>query len=169
MTLYEIDNAILEAVDGISEVFDEETGEVTDIDTFEALKAKFDGLQMARNEKISNIACLYKSLLAEAEAIKKEKQALAKRQTSAENRAESVKKYLDYALHGEKFKDARNDISYRKSESVVLDPDLDPFDLPIQFRKVSFEANKTELKKAIKNGQKITGVALEVKSNIQIK
>ena len=94
MTLYDIDAEILKIEQKASEILDEETGEVTDIDEFESLKAQFDALQMDRKQKISNIACLYKQTLAEAEAIKTEKMALAKRQQATENRAESLKRYV---------------------------------------------------------------------------
>ena len=89
MTLYEIDKAI-------TDLADPETGEITD---FEAL----DNLQMARDQKIENIACYYKNLVSDAEAIKAEKEALAERQKVAENKAARLKEYLSYALHGEKF------------------------------------------------------------------
>lgn len=169
MTIFDIDRNFAAIMEDIMLVFDEETGEVTDIDRFEELKRNLDELQEERNTKISNIACWYKQLVAEADAIKEEKMNLQKRQQTTEKKAESLKKYLEYALQGEKFKDSRVVISYRKSDSVVLDPDLDPFDLPLQYQKVSIEANKAELKKAIKNGEKINGVSIEEKQNIQIK
>ena len=169
MNIYEIDRNFADTMEEIMLVFDEETGEVTDIDKFEELKRRLNELQEERNTKISNVACWYKQLCAEAEAIKAEKMVLAKRQQTAEKKAENLKKYLEYALQGEKFEDARCKISYRASEQVQLDPDLDPFNLPIQFQKVSIEANKTELKKALKNGEKVDGVALVEKKNIQIK
>jgi len=169
MNIYEIDNEFASKMNELLEIFDEDTGEITDLDRFEELKKSLDELKEERDRKISNVACWYKGLLAEAEAIKAEKMALAKRQAQKEKKAESLKKYLDYALQGEKFEDARCKISYRASEQVQLDPDLDPFNLPIQFQKVSIEANKTELKKALKNGEKVDGVALVEKKNIQIK
>lgn len=57
MTLYEINNAILECVDM-------ETGEIIDSD-------KLSELQIALDEKIENVALWIKDLKAEAEAIKK--------------------------------------------------------------------------------------------------
>lgn len=169
LSLYEIDAELLKIGEEVYEVFDDETGEVSDIDRFEELKKRLDELTEARDDKISNIACWYKSLLAEAEAIKAEKMALAKRQKSCENKAESLKKYLDYALQGKKFSDSRCNITYRKSKSVVVDPDLDPFNLPIQFQKVTIEPNKVELKKAIEGGQIVEGVEIVEKNSIQIK
>lgn len=169
MNIYEIDRNFADTMEEIMLVFDEETGEVTDIDKFEELKRRLNELQEERNTKISNVACWYKQLCAEAEAIKAEKMALAKRQQTAEKKAENLKKYLEYALNGEKFKDARCNISYHKSKSVVVDPDMDPFNLPIQFQKVTVEPNKTELKKAIEGGQTVEGVEIVEKNSIQIK
>ena len=169
LSLYAIDEEILKVAEQIEQVLDTDTGEITDIDEFEQLKAQFDALQMDRKQKISNIACLYKQVLAEAEAIKTEKMALAKRQQSAENRAESLKRYLDYALQGEKFEDARCKISYRKSEGIHFADDFQYSTLPPQFVKVTVDAKKTELKAALKNGEEIPGVSLVSKNNLIIK
>ena len=89
MTLYEINQAIMEA---FYRCVDPETGEILD-DTKE-----LDDLTIAKDEKVENIALFIKNLTAEAEAIKKEKQALEKRQKTAENRAEWLKKYLSNNL-----------------------------------------------------------------------
>lgn len=169
MNIYDIDNAILEAYEAISEVFDEETGEVTDIDNFEALCGKLDELQMERERKISNIACWIKNLKAEAEAIKTEEQTLNKRRKVCENKVESLKKYLEHALHGDKFKDARVSISYRKSEGIHFAEDFDFNKVPGKFIKCTIDAKKTEMKEAIKAGEEIPGVCLITKNNLIIK
>ena len=93
MTIYEINEGILNCIDP-------ETGEIIDID-------KLNELELERDAKIENVACWIKELKAEAEAIKAEKLALAERQRVAENKAESLKKWLAYALQGEKFKTAK--------------------------------------------------------------
>jgi hypothetical protein len=108
-------------------------------------------------------------LVAEAEAIKTEKQNLAKRQQSLENKAESLKKYLEYALQGEKFEDARCKISYRTSEAVTFADGFDYSKLPTEFQKVTVEPKKNELKKAIKDGQGFAGVFLQKKTSTIIK
>ena len=79
MNIYELDAEFTKAMDELLEIFDADTGEVTDVDRFEELKKALDGLAEERKQKISNVACWYKSLIAEAEAIKTEKQNLAKR------------------------------------------------------------------------------------------
>lgn len=152
MTLYEIDSKILECVDS-------ETGEVID-------EEKLNQLEIERNSKISQVACWRKSLVAEAKAIKEEKMALAKRQQACENKANSLDKWIEYALNGEKFKDARVSISYRKTESVQVE---DPTKLPVEFQKITIEPKKTELKEAIKSGQSFEGVTLEEKNNLIFK
>lgn len=150
MKLYEIDNAILDCIDV-------ETGEIIDID-------KLNELQLERDTKIENVACWIKELKAEAEAIKKEKQALSDRQKVAENKAESLRKWLVYALDGNKFKTAKCAISFRDTESVeVTEEGLENLmrggkDDLLTYKKP--EPNKTAIKQAIKDGLNVSGVQL---------
>ena len=149
MKLYEIDNAILECIDM-------ETGEVIDID-------KLNELQIERDAKVENVACWIKELKAEAEAIKKEKQILADRQKAAENKAESLKKWLAYALDGQKFKTAKCSISFRNTESVEVTDEglvnlMKEHDELLTYKKP--EPNKTAIKQAINDGLSVEGVQL---------
>ena len=149
MKLYEIDNAILECIDL-------ETGEIIDTE-------QLDKLQMERDTKLENVACWIKDLKAEAEALKNEKQALAERQRVAENKAESLKKWLAYALQGEKFKTPKCAISFRKSEAVeVTDEGLNNLmkehDELLTYK--APEPNKTAIKQALKDGLSVEGVQL---------
>lgn len=154
MTLYEIDSAILDCID-------QETGEIIDSD-------KLTALNMEREKKISNVACWIKDLKAEAEALKAEKQNLAKRQQICENKVESLKNWLSFALNGEKYKDSRCSISYRKSASVNFAEGFDFNTLPDDFKKVTVEPKKTEIKNAIKDGTTIDGCTIEETNNIVI-
>ena len=169
MTIYEIDDEFASKMNELLEIFDEETGEITDLDRFEELKKALDGLEEERKQKISNVACWYKSLVAEAEAIKAEKQKLAKRQQSTENKAENLKAYLEYALGGEKFKDARVNITYRKSEGIHFADDFDGNTLPKKFLRIKAEPKLTEIKEAIKAGQQFEGISLVERQNMLIK
>ena len=150
MKLYEIDNAILECIDL-------ETGEIIDID-------KLNELQLEREAKIENVACWIKDLKAEAEAIKAEEQALAERQKVAENKAESLKKWLAYALNGEKFKTAKCSVSFRNTESVeVTEEGLENLMRCGKDELLTYktpEPNKTAIKQAIKAGLNVQGVQL---------
>ncbi len=153
MNLYEIESAIMDCVD-------EETGEIIDVE-------KLSKLQMESDKKVENIALFIKNLLAEATALKVEKDNLAKRQKACENKAESLKQYLSGFLCGEKFKTARVNISYRKSEAVEVS-DISKID--DDYLKYSDPTvDKTKLKKALKDGIEIQGAQLVVNQNIQIK
>ena len=158
MTIYDIDQAIMECVDL-------ETGEIIDTE-------QLDKLQMEREEKLENVACWIKDLKAEAEALKNEKQALAERQRVAENKAESLKKWLAYALQGEKFKTPKCAISFRKSEAVeVTDEGLNNLmkehDELLTYK--APEPNKTAIKQALKDGLNVAGVQLVQNTSTIIK
>ena len=149
MKLYEIDNAILDCIDL-------ETGEVIDTERLAAL-------QMDRDAKIENVALWIKDLKAEAEAIKAEKMALAERQKVAENKAESLKNWLAYALDGQKFSTAKCAISFRKTEKVEISDVgmirlMKEHDELLTYKEP--EPNKTAIKQALKDGLTVQGVQL---------
>ena len=149
MKLYEIDNAILECIDM-------ETGEIIDSE-------KLDALNMERDAKIENVVLWIKDLKAEAEAIKAEKLALAERQKVAENKVESLKKWVAYALGGQKFSTAKCAVSFRNTESVeVTEEGLEALmrehDELLTYK--APEPNKKAIKDAIKDGLSVAGVQL---------
>lgn len=152
--LYEINEQLLNLTDS-------ETGEIEDWSAFEAL-------QLARDEKIENIALYHKNLLAEAAALKAEEKSFADRRKRAENKADSLKRYLDSALHGQKFNTVKVAISYRKSTSVEVDESK----LPANWLReipASHVVDKVEITKALKAGEAIEGATLVENKNIQIK
>ena len=152
-TLYDIDRAILDCLDA-------ETGEIIDVE-------RLTDLQLDREEKIEKVALWYKNLLSDAEQYKAEKQAFEAKEKAAKNKAEGLKCWLNKALGGEAYKTTKVSISYRQSETVVID---DMFTLPDSFKRFSEpEPNKTAIKAAIKEGKTIQGTHLETANNIQIK
>ena len=158
MTIYEIDKEILNCIDP-------ETGEIIDID-------KLNELELERDAKIENVACWIKELKAEAEAIKAEKLALAERQKVAENKAESLKKWLAFALNGEKFKTAKCSVSFRKSEVVGITDEglsnlMKEHDELLTYK--APEPNKTKIKQALKDGLNVEGVQLVQNTSTIIK
>lgn len=146
----------------IDSLVDQETGEIIDIDALNAL-------ELERDTKISNIACWIKSLKAEAEAIKAEEQNLNHRRKVCENKMESLKTYLATFLNGEKFKDSRCSISYRKSEKVTFADDFMVDSLPEEMKKITVEPRKTEIKEYLKGGGTIEGVRIEENTSMTIK
>jgi hypothetical protein len=153
MTIYEINQSILDCVD--------EDGEIIDVDAFKAL-------QMERDAKIDNVACWYKQLLAEAAGIKTERNVLLEREKQKEAQAERLKTFLSQILNGQRFETARNKISWRKSESVTV---FDESRLPPCYirEKLTREPDKAAIKDVIKAGAGVPGAILEEKNNIQIK
>ena len=160
--LFEINSNIMAAWDA---AIDPETGEVD-----ETALALFESLQIERDAKIENIACWIKNLKSDAEALKAEAKNMADRAKAAERKADSLKRYLAAALHGEKFQSARAAISWRKSVSVEVD-EAEVENLPEQYirRKVSVEADKTAIKDALKAGEILEGCRLVESNNISIK
>lgn len=170
MNLYDINEALMNVVEY---GFDIETGEVLEGND---LTAKIDELHLDLNEKLVNIACLIKSLDAEAEAIKNEKAKLAQRQKTTENKAEWLRKYIDGYLKSTvpeeklpKFKlnDPRAVIGYRKSTVVDIVNEgkiADDYLIP-QPSKI----DKTKIKNALKGGIEVDGAVLVEKENISIK
>lgn len=160
MNLYEI-NAELEAA--FNAVIDPETGEILD----ESMAEQFEQLQVDRETKINNTACLIKNLKAEAAALKAEKDAFAARQKTAERKAEALTKYLAKFLNGEKFKSTEVSISWRKSESLEV---TDLLQIPDEYLTYKMpEANKTAIKAAIKAGTEVPGVQIVQNMNMSIK
>ena len=159
MTLYEINAELARLMDG---AVDEETGEINE-DAIEAI----ENMQMAWEEKVENIGCFIKNLRADAEAIKTEKMALAKRQQSLENKAERLKNYLYDMLNGQTLSSPRVAIGYRKSVQVKCD---DMSVVPTEYLRVKEpELDKTLVKEALKNGKEVAGCYLEEVNNLQIK
>ena len=153
MKLYEIDQAIMDCIDM-------ETGEVIN-------EELLNNLQMERDAKIENVALWIKELKAEAEALKAEKLAFAERQKVAENKMESLKKWLAYALNGEKFKSVRASVTFRTTQKVEV---ADIYKLDENFLKYKEpEANKEAIKKAINEGQEVTGATLVPSTSVIIK
>lgn len=153
MKLYEIDQAIMDCIDM-------ETGEIVDAE-------KLDALQMERDSKIENVACWIKELKAEAEALKAEKLAFAERQKVTENKMESLKKWLAYALNGEKFKTVRASVTFRTTDKVEI---ADIYKLDENYlRYKEPEADKEAIKKAIKAGQEVAGATLVPSTSVIIK
>ena len=152
MTLYEIDQAILDLVDA-------ETGEILDWDAFEQLK-------MDREAKIENTALWYKNLVAEATAIRAEEVALAERRKSVEGKANRLKAYLAQALNGQKFQTARCAISWRRTTSVDLVDETAVIAWAQEMNRDDIlkyaapDVNKSELAKVLKSNVQVPGAVL---------
>ena len=153
MTIFEIDDAILACVDT-------DTGEIID-------ESQLNALQMERDAKIEGVAMWKKENDAEATALAEEIKKLTARKNACLNRSESLKRYLAMALDGQKFKTARVAISYRASESVVVDDITQISDEYLKHPEP--EASKTAIKDALKAGKTVSGVHLEKSVNLIVR
>ena len=162
MTLYEINEALRNALDNI----DPETGEVLD---------DLDELLIQRAEKIEGIALSIKEDIALAEAIEKEAKTLLDRAKTVKNRADWKKRYLTNAMTHEdgmeKYSSARVSIGWRKSEKVEIeyeDEFCKTFPTYTSY-KIEVKPDRTLIKKELKSGKEIPGAVLVETQSIQIK
>ena len=142
-------------------VVDTEDGEILNLQQFEAL-------QMERDQKIEGMCCYIKNKLAEADAIDAEAYTLSHRSGVIRKEVERCKAYLAGALYGEKFETPRCKISWRKSEVCNV---LSMEEIPDEYKrtKVTVDADKTAIKKAIKAGMEIPGAEVIQKLNMTLK
>lgn len=167
MTLYEIDKAILDAIERGT---DPETGEVTDTSELMALNIE-------RGQKIENIACYIKNLVADASAIKDEIDALAKRKKAAESKAERLKSLLLTALAGDKFETGKCSVSYRRSTAVEIEDacsvvewagqDQELFDRLVRVK--APEVNKSAIGAYIKSGHEVPGAKVVERTTVVVR
>lgn len=154
----------------LSQAYDPETGEL--VITEEELLEEIQRINQDRDVTIDSIACEVKNLRAEAEAVKEEKKKLADRQAKIEAREARAERLLAFLLQGERWKNGRHNISYRKSSTVVIEdgfvdwaldnaPDLLTYKDP--------EPRKQDIAKALKDGFLFDYAHLEQHNNIQIK
>lgn len=164
MNLYQIN----EQIENFDFIYDEETGEVMNM-------GMLDELNIAKEEKIENIALFIKNLNSDTEALDSEIKALQERKKQKQSKAKNLQNYLESALDGNKFETPKCLISFRKSTSV--DVEEEKF---IEFAKtnhledlykveVKEKANKTNIKKYIKENGVVPYARLVENKNIQIK
>jgi len=153
MTIYEIDNAILECIDP-------ETGEVD--------AEKLTALQMERDTKIENIANLIHDLDGDTAKIDAEIKRLNELKKQKQNRIASLKDYLRYVLQDTAYKRGTVNIQFRHTRSVADMTDEEVRMLPEEFviQTVTIKPDKRKLQKAVDEGWRISGV--KVNENVSV-
>lgn len=161
-SVYELDAKISSCIQ-----LDEE--HVVSVDDGEILNLQqFEALQMERDAKVEGLCCYIKNKLAEADAIDAEANTLSHRSGVIRKEVERCKAYLAGALYGEKFETPRCKITWRKSEICNV---LSMEEIPDEYKrtKVTIDADKTAIKKAIKAGAEIPGAEVIQKLNMTLK
>lgn len=164
MKLYEISEVYTALLASI------EAGEIPEeaiADTLEAVGGEFE-------EKADNVACMVKSLRADAKAIKAEEEALSDRRKSAESRADALANYLSVQMTRigiSKVETPRSQITFRKSTALeIADEESFKAQRPdLCETVVTVKIPKADITKLIKGGEEIAGVQLVERQNIQIK
>lgn len=135
------------------------------------LTTALESLQDTVSEKAEGIAMILRQLEAEQEAYKAEIERLSVLKTKASNKQESLKKYLSdnlQAMQIDKLDTTLFKFSFRKSESVEIE-DMTKINPKFIKIKTTESADKTAIKAAIKSGELVDGVTLQVNKNLQIK
>ena len=150
--LYDIDQAILDCVDRLT------------------------ALNMEREAKLEGVALWVKDLKAEAEAVKAEADKLNARKKALDNKIESIKNWLLYALNGEKLKTARCNVYQTHSQKVVIDDEKALIDMLMsspfgeKFLRIKEpEIDKNMLKDSMKQGYEYEFAHLEATESVVIK
>jgi hypothetical protein len=149
-----------------------ENGEVHD----EALHSTLESLDGEFNEKADSISCFIKNLNAEAEAIKKEIDALKERRNTKRKCADRLAEYLKSQMEfigKTKIETARNKITIRKNpDSVLLGKDFliwarENADGFLKWKEP--EPDKLKIREHLKNGGKLEHAELIQTSRLEIK
>ena len=131
---------------------------------------------MERERKLEGVALWVKDLKAEAEAVKAEADKLTARKKALDNKIDSIKTWLLYALNGEKLKTPRCSVYQTHSTHLAVADEaglvkfLQTLKDPERFLKFREpELRKEEIKKALKEDYEIPGAALEETEGVVIK
>ena len=166
MNLFEITDEQI-ALEGLMDQYAAENeGDITDF----PLKDEFERLGGERGTKLLNVGAWIKSLEAEVAGHKAEQKNQAERARVLGNKADSLKSLLSYHLaQGEKLKDTRVALSFRRSEKVVID--ILTEDLPKEFVtvKTTKEPDKKAIKAQIKSKDGCVFARMEENFNLQVK
>lgn len=159
LNLYQIN----EKIEELSEKMVDADGVINEdvMEQIEELKMDFD-------TKMENIGILIKSLRAEVEALKAEKDGLDTRIKVRVNKIDGLMNYVSNNLKGKKKSYGRVEYGFRKSEKVkIVNSDI----IPKEFMKTetTSEPMKTEIKKVLKDGKRVPGCVLETNLNLNVK
>ena len=133
------------------------------------LEASLKSLQIGLNDNLASLAYTVKEYEDKALLVANEIKRLEGIEKSHKNNAEYFKQYIDTVMKETgltKLEQNNIRLSYRKSTAVKI---LDAAKLSNQYLVIKKEPNKTAIKKAIEDGQKVKGAELIERQNLQIK
>lgn len=162
MTFREIDQALFDLVD-------QETGEILDATAFEAL-------EMERDKKAENMALWVLDLKDESEALNAEIKRLRDRKSATDRKMDSLKRYLQIILGGQKLDGNCVSVSFRSNVSVNITDDEAVIEWAQNseheeevLKYVKPEISKSAIKKLMAEGLEIPGATVETNTSTIIR
>ena len=166
LTLFDLTDAITDIVDDLVDALI-----ANDTEEVESLLDALDSLYGARSEKHEGYVHVIKNAETASAACKAEANAFYARAKALENLSRRLKETLlaDLQQHGERRTTAGNfKIARQKNSQPSVIVSIDAADLPVDFQRLTIEAEKTALKDALKHGETIDGVSLETGEHLRI-
>ena len=163
MKLYEISAELAKLWPSIEELAEQNGGEIP-----ADLATQLDSLELAKEEKVINVARVIKNYQAEAEILEAEIKRLRAKKSTAEGKVEYLKGYLANNLEqGIKISDGVLSVSWKKNPpKVIVEDDAK---VPDQFCTFTREVSKKELGEFLKGGGECDFASLVQESTIQIR
>ena len=166
MNLYELTQEQAALVATIDDHTDPETGELSS-----DYAAALDSAEIATAAKLEAVEAFRRGLAAEAEAFKAEETRLAKRRKAMEARHESLGKYMAscLTLAGlDHLKAGTFDFRMQANAPAVMLL-CDPADLPTEYRKATWTADKKAIGEALKRGEELEFAVLSPSKSLRVR
>ena len=147
--------------------FNEETGEI--IDNSEEIAQLFKELEMKFGDKLDSVMRFVSMLDGQADTLDKEIKRLQAKKKSLNNKVDNLKLLVKNSLIDagiDKFSTDLHSFSFRKSESVEVD-NIELLDSC--YVRIKKEADKNEIKKAIKSGIEVNGASIASNTSLIVK
>lgn len=162
--------ALMRLFDGAT---DPETGEISvqDSDTLEAWASE---VEAGFDAKLEAVESYRRNLMAEAVALKAEEDRMERRRKALERRGDAFAAYIASALTlagKDKAKAGTFSFSFRNSEAVVLSDGATLDTVPLRFVRIEERKtlDKVAAKAALKAGEELPGLSLEVRRNLVVR
>lgn len=158
--LYDLNNEIVDIINNSETVEIDGKKEIVNTETGEILTDVLAKKQMKMDEILCFIGKEIKNLNAEEKALEDEKASFEERIKSKKAQIEHLKGVIEFFSYGKNVEDKDVLIKWRKRPSVVKVTDAEK--IPEEFRKdLGWKPMLSEIKKAIKDGQEVSGATLE--------
>lgn len=171
MKLYEITQE-LETLEAMYElVYDEETGEVNELD-FNELQAMEEEMKNLLSNKSDAIIKFVKNMDSDITVLKEEEKRLKERREKLEKKKEWLKNYLMenmLKLGYAKVESTYGTLSTRKSKSTIINENIIAKDPRYWSVETKDKFDKNKIKKLIESGEEIVGAYIQENTSVVIK